>query len=102
MTSSSGSRLPSITLDDLAALNREMAALARVGLPLESGLNQVAHEFNSPTSRLAEQLAEDMSAGVTLPEAIALRGDAFPAVYRSVVDAGLRSGRLAAALEGYA
>jgi general secretion pathway protein F len=102
MISAPGSRLPPITLDDLAALNREMAALAWAGLPLESGLKQVAREFSKPTGRLANKLAEEMSAGKSLAEAVADRGDALPAVYRAVVEAGLRSGRLAAALEGYA
>jgi general secretion pathway protein F len=102
MTSLAGSRLSLITLDDLAALNREMAALAAAGLPLEAGLRQVAREFSHSTGRLAEELAADMSAGKSLAEAIAAHGERFPSVYRAVVEAGLHSGRLASALEGYA
>jgi general secretion pathway protein F len=100
--SSSGSEPQRVTLEDLAALNREIAALVRCGLPLEAGLRQVADEFNGPTSRLAARLAEETAAGKTLAEAIATQGDTLPAVYHAVIEAGASSGRLAAALEGFA
>ena len=89
-------------LEDLAALNREIAALVRSGLPLEEGLRQVATDFNGPTSRLAARLAADTNAGMSLGEAVAAQGDSLPPVYRAVVEAGLRSGRLSTALEGFA
>jgi general secretion pathway protein F len=90
------------TLDDLAALNREMAALIGAGLPLEPGLKSIAADYHGRPGRLAARLAERTAAGMPLPEAIAAEGDALPAAYRAVVDAGLRSGRLSAALEGFA
>jgi general secretion pathway protein F len=102
MISAPGSRLPPITLEDLAALNREMAALARVGLPLEVGLRQVAQEFQGGAALLANRLAESLAAGHTFEQAIAAEGEHLPETYRAVITAGLRSGRLAAALEGYA
>jgi general secretion pathway protein F len=88
------------TLDDLAALNREMAALVRAGLPVEESLGQMAKEYGH--GELAGRLAREMSGGKSLAEAVAAQGDALPPVYRAVVEAGLRSGRLAAALEGFA
>ena len=102
MSSSPGSEPQRVTLEDLAALNREVSALVRSGLPLEAGLQQVAAEFSGGTSRLAARLAEETSAGKTLAEAVAAQGDSLPPVYRAVVEAGLKSGRLAAALEGFA
>jgi type II secretory pathway component PulF len=102
MSSPSGSQPQRITLEDLAALNREVSALVRSGLPLEVGLQQVANEFGGGASRLAARLAEETSAGKTLAEAVASQGDSLPPVYRAVVEAGLKSGRLAAALEGFA
>lgn len=102
MSSSSGSQSQRVTLDDLAALNREMSALVRSGLPLEAGLRQVAEDFGGGTSRLAARLAEETAAGKTLAEAVAAQGDALPPVYHAVVAAGLKSGRLAPALEGFA
>lgn len=98
----SGGAAHRLTLDDLAALNREMAALVRAGLPLESGLEDAAKEFSRGTSRLAATLAEQTATGRSLPEALAELEGMLPPVYRAVVDAGLRSGRLAAALEGFA
>jgi general secretion pathway protein F len=89
-------------LEDLAALNREISALVRSGLPLEEGLRQVATDFSGPTSRLAARLAADTDAGMSLGEAVAAQGDSLPPVYRAVVEAGLRSGRLSTALEGFA
>lgn len=102
MSSPSGSQPQRVTLEDLAALNREVSALVRSGLPLEAGLQQVADEFGGGTSRLAARFAEETSAGKTLAEAVAAQGDSLPPVYKAVVDAGLKSGRLAAALEGFA
>jgi type II secretory pathway component PulF len=90
------------TLDDLAALNRELAALVAGGLPLESGLTQIADDFTGGAGRLAARLRDETHAGKSLSQAIAAQGDALPAVYRAVVSAGVRSNRLPAALEGYA
>jgi general secretion pathway protein F len=97
-----GSDIPRISLEDLAALNREASALVRGGLPLEAGLQQIADEFSGGASRLAARLAEETNAGKTLAGAVAAQGDSLPPVYRAVVEAGLKSGRLAAALEGFA
>ncbi len=90
------------TLDDLAALNREMAAFVAGGLPLEEGLRQVARDYGGGVGPLAERLAAETGAGKSLDDAIAAQGDALPPVYRAVVRAGLKSGRLAAALQGFA
>ncbi len=90
------------TLDDLAALNREMAALVGAGLPLEAGLKSIATEYRGRSGRLAGRLAERTAAGMSLSEAVAAEGDALPAAYRAVVEAGIRSGRLSSALEGFA
>lgn len=90
------------TLDDLAALNLEMAALVRSGLPLEQGLAQVAADFGGGTASLAARLRDQTTAGKTLVEAIDAQGDALPPTYRAVVAAGMKSNRLAAALEGFA
>jgi general secretion pathway protein F len=97
-----GSLPRSPTLDDLAALNREIAALARAGLPLESGLRQIAEDSTRGAGEIAARLEHEMSAGKSLAEAIAAQGAALPPIYRSIVEAGLKAGRLPAALEGFA
>ena len=105
MQDSAGSlqhRAGRVTLDDLAALNREIAVLVRAGLPLEAGLRRPADDFGGGAGRLAASLAEQTAAGRSLAEAVAAHGDALPPVYRAVVEAGLKSGRLSAALEAFA
>jgi type II secretory pathway component PulF len=89
-----------LTLDDLIAVNEEIAALVRAGVPLERGLASIAAELPSRPGRLAARLAERTEQGATLTEAIEAEGDRLPAAYVAVVAAGLRSGRLDAAVQG--
>lgn len=88
-----------IKLEHLMALNDEIAALVRAGVPLELGLRQIGETTNGALSRLSIRLAERMAAGASLREALDAEGDHLPGVYRAVVEAGLRSGRLPEALE---
>jgi general secretion pathway protein F len=87
-------------LDDLIALNDEIAALVRTGLPLERGLREAGGDFQGGLSRTMTALAGRMSQGTSLAEAVEAERARLPAIYRAVVEAGLRAGRLAAALEG--
>lgn len=88
-----------ITLDELVALNDEMLALVRAGLPLERGLRDVSHDVRGNLGRISGLVAERMARGETLPHILATSPDQFPSLYRAVVEAGIRSGRLTAALE---
>lgn len=92
----------SIALDDLIALNDEIAALSRAGLPLERGLLGFGLDVPGRLGDVATALGERMARGEGLGEAIRSEGASLPATYRSVVEAGLRSGRLSAALEDLA
>ena len=94
----SGSR-STLSLDQWVALNDEMAALVRAGVPLDRTLADFARGWPRRMRQVVEQLTARMQAGDTLPQALDRSGAAFPPVYRAVVAAGLRSGRLAAALE---
>ncbi len=91
-----------IGLDQLIALNDEIAALARAGMPLERGLTDVGHHVRGSLGRLTSALGERMSRGESLPQALAAEGERLPRLYRAVVEAGVRSGRLPTALEGMA
>jgi general secretion pathway protein F len=91
-----------LALDDLIALNDEMAALARAGLPLERGLLEAGRDLPGKLGAITAVLGDRMRRGESLPQALAAEGDRFPPIYRAVVEAGLRSGRLAAALEALA
>ena len=92
----------SVSLEQLASLNEEIRALVRVGVPLERGLALVGEEMPKASGQLAQWLAEQLERGQTLQEVLAAHPERFPPVYRAVVEAGLRSGRLAAALESVA
>ncbi len=98
----SAERAAAIGLDDLIALNDEIRALARAGLPLETGLLGFGVEAPGRLGSLARSLGARLERGETLPQALKAEGPEMPATYRAVVEAGLRSGRLAEALEDLA
>jgi general secretion pathway protein F len=90
-----------VTLHDLIAFNREICALAGASVTLDEGLVRVAQEFSGPTGELAQRIADRTSEGATLSQAIDAEGDNLPESYRALVRAGIQSGKLTAALEGY-
>lgn len=87
-------------LDALVALNDEMAALVRAGVPLDQGLTQLARDLPGRMGGVAKQLGDRLAAGETLEQVLGGDEAMFPPVWRAVVAAGVRSGHLAAALEG--
>lgn len=93
---------PRLSLNDLIALNDEIAALAGAGLPLERGLHDLGGELPGGLGQSMRRLSHRMGQGRSLLEALQDEGDQFPPLYRAVVAAGSRSGRLPAALEGLA
>lgn len=88
-----------ITLDQLIALNDEMAALVRAGIPLEYGLEALGGDLPGQPGRLAQLLVTRMNSGESLSAILSEDEKTFPPVWRAVVEAGIRSGHLAAALE---
>jgi type II secretory pathway component PulF len=92
----------SITLDQLLALNEEIAALVRAGLPLGRGLVDAGHDVRGRLGRIAGVLGKRMNRGESLAEALEAEKSSIPPLYRAVVEAGVRAGRLPAALEGLA
>src|SRR5882672_11228734 len=91
-----------LSLDDLIALTDEMSALVRAGVPLERGLAHASADLSRHSGKVAADLSARMQAGESLPRALADFPKTFSPVFRAVVDAGLRTGRLPAALEGLA
>lgn len=89
----------SAKLEDLVALNDEITALVRAGVPLELGLRQIGRDLRGSLGRIAAALGTRMSAGESLTEAMQAESKLFPSMYRAVVEAGLQAGRLPAALE---
>jgi general secretion pathway protein F len=91
-----------ISIEQLIALNDEIAALTRSGMPLEQGLRDLGADLPGRLRTITTALGERMSRGESLPEALEASTTGVPRVYRAVVEAGLKSGRLTVALEGLA
>lgn len=102
MDLSSSSTLNSISLDQVAALGDEIAALVRAGVPLERGLTELATDLPGGLGKLTARIADRLSSGESLDAALAEEGAALPATTAAVIRAGLRSGNLATALESHA
>jgi len=90
------------TAEDFAALYEEIAALVRAGLPLEQGLVRLSRELPRGAANLSAVLGEQLAAGRSLTEAIDDPRLQTPPVFRAALLAGVRSGRLADALEAMA
>jgi type II secretory pathway component PulF len=88
-----------MTLNDLIALNAEIAALVRAGVPLERGLGELGTDMPGRVGKAAIMIADRTTRGESLVEVLGDQSAGFPPVYRAVVEAGLRTGRLPAALE---
>ena len=91
-----------MTLNDLIALNDEIAALVRAGVPLEQGLAELGADMPGRMGQVAAALAEKTARGESLEHALLDEAVALPPAYRAVVQAGVRAGRLPAALEAVA
>lgn len=96
-----GGRAP-ITLDQLIALNDEVLALTRAGMPLERGLTEAGSDLPGRLRTVTQAVGERLGRGESLAEALESVDAGVPPVYRAVVEAGVRSGRLPIALEGLA
>ncbi|MBP90775.1 MAG: hypothetical protein CMJ64_29370 [Planctomycetaceae bacterium] len=68
----------SVQLEQLSALNDEMAALVRAGVPLEQGLTELGSKMPGRLGRLASFLAERLAAGEGLSQILANNEDRFP------------------------
>ncbi|MEX2140985.1 MAG: type II secretion system F family protein [Pirellulales bacterium] len=91
-----------ITLDDLIALNDEMISLVRAGVPLAQGLGELGGDFPGQLGVISTRLATRLERGESLEHVLGQTDFDFPPVYRAVVLAGVRAGRLPAALESVA
>ena len=90
------------SLDDLIAINSEIAALARAGIPLELGLRSFAGGLSTRLGRLADRIADRLTRGELLASAIEAEGSTQYPVYSAVISAGIQSGQLPEALESVA
>ncbi len=86
-------------LEDIAALNDEIIMLSRAGVPLEPGLRKFAADGQGRANEAAKRLAERLESGKSLPASIREEGGQFPDLYATLVESGVRTGRLPVALE---
>lgn len=80
-------------LDELAFLNRQLAAMLKDGLPLEGALQQLARDVSCGSLRSEfDALQASLAAGEPLESALNARR--FPRAYHALLLAGARAGNL--------
>ena len=92
----------SLSLEQFAALNDELAALARAGIPLEKGLSDLAPSLPGKMSGLTAEMGRRLAAGESLTAVLNDPRWNTPPGYAAIIEAGARSGRLSAALQDVA
>jgi len=92
----------SLSLNELAILNMEIAALVHAGVPLPRGLRDLSTDLSGRLAQSSRVIAERLEQGESLTAVLGDPQLGLPKVYQAVVEAGARSGNLVAALEGTA
>jgi len=87
------------SMKELVAFNDEVVSLIRAGVPVDLGLSQLDDDPEVANKQINAALSVQMENGVSLLDAVSDPNQAFPPIWQSVVSAGLRCGRLPAALE---
>jgi general secretion pathway protein F len=98
-TASATFSLRPLSLDQLAALSEELAALTRAGVPLDRGLTELGRDIPGRLGRVAKEMGRRLEEGQVVEQVVADLGSALPPAYRSVLLAGMRAGRLPLALQ---
>jgi len=89
-----------ISGNELALLTRQFATLVRAGLTLEECLNALIEQADKPRTRhVLAGVRGKMVEGQSLARSMGSFPQAFPDIYRVMVDAGEQSGRLVEVLE---
>ncbi len=80
---------------NLAIATRQLATLLGAGLTVEQTLNALIEQAeNEPQRQLFAAVRSDVLAGQSLARALGNQSRVFPELYRTLVDAGERSGKL--------
>jgi general secretion pathway protein F len=89
-----------ISASDLSLLTRQLATLAKAGLPLEEALLAVSQQSEKPRIQsIMLGVRAKVMEGHTLADGLSEFPRVFPEIYRSTVAAGESSGRLDGILE---
>jgi general secretion pathway protein F len=89
-----------VSAGDLSLFTRQLATLARAGLPLEEALLAVSQQTEKPrVQSIILGVRSKVMEGHTLADGLADFPRVFPEIYRSTVAAGEQSGKLDSILE---
>jgi len=89
-----------ISASDLSLLTRQLATLAKAGLPLEEALLAVSQQSEKPrVQSIMLGVRSKVMEGHTLADSLAEYPNSFPEIYRATVAASEQSGHLDAVLE---
>lgn len=90
----------SISTTELTLFTRQLATLARSGLPLDEALTAVSQQSESKrVKRIALGVRASVLEGSSLAQALNQFPNAFPPLFRATVEAGEQSGKLDLILE---
>ncbi len=86
--------------EDVMFFNRQLASLARLGMPISKGLRILARDVQDPDFRaLIESVQQDLDEGLTLQEALGKYPETFSQLHLEIIRAGETTGNLAVILE---
>lgn len=81
---------------------RQLATMVGQGVPLSKALDQLTKGEKPVFKRIIQQIADDISTGFTMSDAVARHPGAFSPMYVAVVNSGEVSGALDKVLDGLA
>jgi type IV pilus assembly protein PilC len=91
-----------ISTDRFLVFNQELLALVRAGLPILSSLDLMLERQKSPRFRqVLREIRDKIQSGVSLSDAFASYGNAFPPIYYTSLRAGERAGELEGVLRKF-
>lgn len=88
-----------ISVEHLRALSDEMLALSRAGVPLHEGLRHLGQDLPGRLGRVASELSQRLEQGQPIEQSLG-PDQGVPEAFSALLAVGVRSGRLALALEG--
>lgn len=89
-----------ISGEQVLFLNRQIASMARLNMPLSKGLKILAREVTDPNfSQLIDKVRSDLDEGSTLFDALSKYPDSFSKVYLEILKTGETTGNLAVILD---
>src|SRR5689334_3801691 len=96
------SRGAALALGEIECLANELAGLMRMGVPLASGLRELAPAMKGNLRGFVNKLVKRLDSGQDLSVALHEERGRLPGFFRAVVDAGIRSGDPSIALKSLA